>query len=204
MPDVAYDTRLEPDDPFPSWIRTRRLRFEPLRDVSATTVRDLFAGGERAFAHTPMEPVTGLDDALAMVAEADDWWTAGDEAFYLLRRRADGVPVGTAGLEDVELDRRRASTGALLPPAHWREGYGTERLHALYAVGFDLLGLDVVRSLVVTDNERSRAAMRATVEEVGGERWGRIPNRFVVGGEPRDAVQYVVRRAAYEAWRAEG
>jgi RimJ/RimL family protein N-acetyltransferase len=202
VPAVAHDTHPTPDDPFPSWIRTDRPRFEPAKDVSGTTLRDLFAGAERAFEHVPTAPVDALDDALSLVAGARDWWTAGDEASYLLRRRDDGVPVGTAGLEDVELDRRRASTGALLPPERWRRGYGRERRHALYAVGVDLPGLDVVRSLVV-ENDRSRAATRAAAGAVGGECRETIPNRLAVDGAPRDVVQYAVEPEAHETWRRE-
>lgn len=93
--------------------------------------------------------------------------------YWLVVRRADGVPVGQAGILDIPLEGRPEPTlGWILAREHWGRGYATEaalacRDHVLWT-----LGRPRACSLIRPGNVRSLAvAARLGMVEVGSMEW---------------------------------
>jgi RimJ/RimL family protein N-acetyltransferase len=109
-----------------------------------------------------------------------------------------GEFAGLCGL-GVDWDRRRGELGVWLRQRFWGRGYSGERARTLAALAFEGLDLEVVSVSHDPDNERSRRAIQKYVDALGGRKAGRIRNDIVIGGEPRDVVQYSI---AAEEWQA--
>jgi RimJ/RimL family protein N-acetyltransferase len=193
---------------FPTPVTTDRLRLERL-DESVDTL-DLYEvcahdeGIEDVTEYVswdphphPMETREFLDDAAA-------GWADGERATYAVRPREGedgaGAFAGVAGLHP-DWDERRAELGTWLRRPFWGRGYSGERAHALMAVAFDRLDLEVVSVRCMVDNERSRRAIETYVEAAGGRHEGRLRNGVHDDGEPRDVHRFSVTRAE---WRDAG
>ena len=75
--------------------------------------------------------------------------------------RENDEPIGSVGLMDIDYVHRTAETGAHFYNIEYRgKGYGSEAKHLLLEYTFDVLGLHMVTSFVVSPNTRSAAALR--------------------------------------------
>lgn len=82
--------------------------------------------------------------------------------FFALENKADGQPVGFAGLSLVNFGPLPADTieiGWRLGAAFWGCGYATEAARELMRLGFEDRGLDEIVSFAVPQNTRSIAVM---------------------------------------------
>ena len=72
---------------------------------------------------------------------------------------ADGRPIGTAGLHDVDPVNGTAEFGiAIGEKAEWGKGYGTDATRAICDFGFGELRLERIGLYVYDDNQRGRRA----------------------------------------------
>ncbi len=119
----------------------------------------------------------------------------GDGGVHLLVC-ADGEPVGTVGLDDLE-GRGAPELGYWVAPDHHRQGYATAAADLLVGYGFDQLGLHRVEARVFDFNDASQTVL----ERVGFTHEGTSREAVFVDGEYRDACWYGVLE---EEWRADG
>ncbi len=76
---------------------------------------------------------------------------------FLICLRADGRPIGTAGLHEVDLEAGNAAFGiAIGEEADRGHGYGTDALRAICDFGFGSLRLERIHLDVYAGNERAR------------------------------------------------
>lgn len=84
--------------------------------------------------------------------------------FFALEKKADGQPIGFAGLSipDLEphLPKGTVEIGWRLGADHWRRGYATEAARELLRLGFEDRGLEEIVSFAVEANTRSTAVMQ--------------------------------------------
>lgn len=193
---------------FPTTVRSPRLRYE-LVHPDWTDPLELY---EHVHADAPdieavtrwmtWDPHAHPKETADFVAHAGETFDDDDGVTFAIYPRdgEDGAGefAGTSGL-NVEWDRRRADFGVWLRKRFWGRGYSGERARALAALAFGVLDLEVVTVSHAVDNENSGRAIEKYVESLGGRREGRLRNDVVIGGEPRDAVQYSV---SAEEWRA--
>ena len=109
------------------------------------------------------------------------------DAFKILVRKADGVPVGQVGLLRNAIDGvPDVEIGWWLTPSAWGQGYATEAALALRDFAFGELGLDHLSIVLHAENARSVAVARG----IGG-----IYARQAIYRE-RSVTLYVVRNPA--------
>ncbi len=92
---------------------------------------------------------------------ADDIHETG-YGFFALETKADGKPIGFAGLSLVNFEALPAGTveiGWRLGTDFWGLGYATEAARELLRLGFEDRGLDEIVSFAVPQNRRSIAVM---------------------------------------------
>lgn len=95
--------------------------------------------------------------------EAQGWIERGLQRFprngtarFALTRRADGVPIGDAGLvPTTAAGREILDLGYIVHHPYWRHGYGYEAATALIDYAFERLGAPAVHAHMATDNVAS-------------------------------------------------
>jgi RimJ/RimL family protein N-acetyltransferase len=192
--------------PFPAPVTTERLRLERL-DADTVPPCDLYEvcahddGIDAVTEHVLWDPHAHPKETHEFVERAVERWEAGEDATYVVRPREgeDGAGefAGMAGLHP-DWDRQRAELGTWLRRRFWGREYAGERAHALMAVAFDRLDLDVVVASCLVANDRSRRAIEKYVEAAGGRHEGRLRNDAFDGTTPHDVHRYSVTR---EEWR---
>ena len=109
------------------------------------------------------------------------------DAFKIVTRKADGIPVGQAGLLRCAIDGApEIEIGWWLAPFAWGQGYATEAACALRDLAFTELRLDHLSIVLQAENERSVAVAR----RIGAVHAGKAVYR------ERSVTRYVVPNPA--------
>ena len=161
---VAHDS--------PSWeqicLYTDRLRLRPPTQRDTEAMHELFADPE-VMHGLKKEPVSQLEESRAMIEGGiGGWRTDGVGPFILETAASDRRVVGWAGL--MIFDKRdwtpstwakagrhaQPELGWALIRAHWGHGYATEAAEAIRDWAHDSRSIDLLVSLIATDNVRSQ------------------------------------------------
>ncbi len=108
-----------------------------------------------------MEPLGDDAEAAVLIEALVQRSAAGTELRWAMRRRCDGLMVGTVNLEGAHSPRRRAELGYAVARTQWRQGYAREAIGAVLAHAFGPLHLNRVEALVYAENTPSRALLRS-------------------------------------------
>ncbi len=96
---------------------------------------------------------------------------------FLAVRTADGVPVGSAGLQPDDDRPDGGEIGYWVGTPYQRAGYGLEMVTAMLATGFGPLGLSRIWAAADPDNRPSQALLRNAGLRQRGERRYEFPAR---------------------------
>ncbi|MBN5051736.1 GNAT family N-acetyltransferase [Stenotrophomonas sp. LMG 10879] len=99
---------------------------------------------------------------------------------------SDDQLLGTVGLNDIDIEHRRAELAYDLSPAHQGRGLATEAARAVIAWAHIALGCIRIQATVLDSNLRSIAVL----ERVGMQREGLLRSYRHVRGQPRDFWMY--------------
>ena len=99
--------------------------------------------------------------------------------------------IGLSGIHEISFRQGTATTGSLIGRRQlWGHGYGSDSIRIRTRYAFDVLGLRLLLSEVMSDNIGSlKALMRSGYHEIG-----RIPARWWKRGTYRDAVLVALYR----------
>lgn len=111
-----------------------------------------------------------------------------------IERREDGALMGTCTLFQFHRASRRAEMGYALGRPFWGKGYMHEALRALVAYAFETLNLNRLEADVDPRNNTSAK----TLERLGFQKEGFLPERWIVGEEVSDTWFYGLLR---RQWR---
>lgn len=192
---------------FPERIETDRLLLERLCSENV----DVFAHYERCSRHEanieevtrylPWKPHETVEETRDFVASCEAEWEEGTRAEYVIRPRA-----GEEGASDVagacslrvDWETSTGTPGIWLRAPFWGRGYAGERARALAALAFDRLDLQLVSVPVQDGNRKSRRAVEAYVEELGGQYDGIVRNSTRrPDGSIVDRHRYTITRQQY-------
>ncbi|MEV7186438.1 GNAT family protein [Kitasatospora sp. NPDC093102] len=160
-----------------------------LREVEPEDADDLLEiyGDPEATRHLSFEPRT-REQVEAITARSIDSAHATPRTEYCLAitRRGERRLIGYARLATEP--QQAATIGFALHPAAWGKGLGTETVHLLCALGFNVLGLHRIWAARSPLNEASaRTLLRAGMTEDG-----RIRDHVYVHGAWRDSITYSI------------
>ena len=127
-------------------------------------------------------PLESLDDARQAVADYPDFDTVGYGRWACVLKESRAV-IGFCGLKYLP-ELNEVDVGFRFLPEYWGRGIATETCSACIAFGFDVLKLDRVLGLVLTEN----VASIRVLEKCGLERRGEL----MFDGER--ALKYEVNR----------
>lgn len=78
---------------------------------------------------------------------------------WAIRRRADGVMLGTCGFSQLDRGRRTGEISYVVRPAYTGSGYGTEAARAVVRFGVERLCLQRIHARCLRDNGPSRRVL---------------------------------------------
>ncbi len=186
MPFIPEDAPLE----------TPRLR---LRRATPADLLALMAvnGDERVTCHLPCASWKTLDDAQAWFERMRLLQAGGGALQFVLLRREDELPVGTALLFRADEGSRRAEIGYVLAREHWGRGLMHEALQALLQWAFGTVRLHRVEAEVNPANEASWRLL----ERLGFQREGLLRQRWWGADGPHDVAAYGLLAPDFEKTR---
>lgn len=155
--------------------------------------------GDEQYRYLPRDPCETLGEAAERLDRFEREWAERERAEYAVRPRSGpdaGELAGTGGLV-LDWERRVAKPAVNLRRPFWGRSYSGERARALVRVAFDRLDVAVVEVPVQVGNERSRRAVEAYVDDLGGEYLGRFRNDGVRPESPVDRHRFAIAREDY-------
>ncbi|MFG2911111.1 GNAT family N-acetyltransferase [Kitasatospora sp. NPDC048286] len=160
-----------------------------LREVEPEDVDDLLAiyGDPEATRHLSFEPRTREQvEAITNRSIASAHAAPRTEFCLAVTALGEHRLIGYARLATEP--QQAATIGFALHQAAWGKGHGTETVHLLFALGFDVLGLHRIWAARSPLNEASaRTLLRAGMTEDG-----RIRDHVFVHGTWRDSITYSI------------
>ncbi|MFI2751850.1 GNAT family N-acetyltransferase [Cellulomonas sp. P22] len=163
---------------------TSRLRLRPFSESDFAWLH-LITANPTVTRYTSWGPNTPADTR-AFLDEASRSGRGPDEFTWAVTL-PDGTGIGSAGLEVIGRENRRASFGYMLDPGYWRQGYATEVAEQLVAFA-QTLGMHRVEATCHPDN----AASARVLEKAGLTLEGRLRDHLHVRGAWRDSLLYAV------------
>jgi RimJ/RimL family protein N-acetyltransferase len=166
-------------------LHTERLT---LRPVSASDAPALFAifGDERVMRYWSSPPQKDLADAVTLVEEIATSSASGSLVTLGIERRADRQVMGTCTLHARHVPSRRGELGYALGANYWGQGYMHEALTCFLRYLFDTLDVNRLEA----DIDPANLSSARTLERLGFEREGYLPERWIVGGAVSDSALY--------------
>ena len=138
-------------------LSTERLELQPL------TLEDLdwyaaFAADAEVMRYIGVAGPLSSAQAEERLARYVRCWVENDLGFFGVRLRADGAPVGWAGLQPLS-GSSEIEVGYAFGPMSWGQGFATEVASAVVQWGFEERGLDRIVAVASAENESSRRVM---------------------------------------------
>ena len=113
--------------------------------------------------------------------EALDWVrsTHPDSVHWTIECLADGQPIGSTGLHQINHRNRNCEWGIWIgPPSRWNQGFGTEACRLAVGYAFTHLAMEKVSLDVYQGNERARRSY----QKAGFVREGVLKRHYWLGG----------------------
>jgi len=176
----------------PEPLVTERLR---VRLVEARDLPGLLAvnGDATVTRHLPYATWAAMADALAWYQRMLGIMETGTALQFVIVRRSDDLPIGTALVFRHDEGSQRAELGYVLGSTFWGQGYMQEALRALVQAAFEAMGL---RRLEAEVNPVNTASVRV-LEGLGFQREGLLRQRWTSAkdeGRPYDVAVYGLLR----------
>jgi RimJ/RimL family protein N-acetyltransferase len=174
-------------DPRPVTLEGVHVRLEPLALQHAADL--LAAGGDdETWRYMPIPALKSIEDARAMIREAEEETRAGREVAFAIVERSSGRAIGSTRFLDLQRPHRALEIGwTWIGPAWRRTAVNTECKELLLRHAFDDLGAHRVTLKTDARNVRSQRA----IERIGGVREGVLRrHRVCWDGSVRDTVYY--------------
>jgi RimJ/RimL family protein N-acetyltransferase len=176
-----------PFEPRPIVLEGEHVRLEPLAPIHA---EDLLAvgGDDDTWRYMPIPALKTIDDARAMIRDADVAAREGREVPFAIVELASSRAVGSTRYLDVQRPHRALEIGWTWIGAAWRRtAVNTECKLLLLRHAFEDLGAHRVTLKTDARNLRSQRA----IERIGGVREGVLRrHRVCWDGSVRDTVYY--------------
>lgn len=156
---------------------------------------------QSSFADINVSPHTSIKETHELLVDAEEQWSAGDLASYILHLKSSGSDeqgaiIGGTALNP-DWDRRSATMGIRLDPQYWGHGYSGERAEALLDLSFNRLDLELVAAEHIRGNTKAKRSIEKYVEKFGGQFDGTIRNGVVKDGEPKDKDRYTISKTEF-------
>lgn len=141
-------------------LTTERLVLRPYTLADAQELQRLI--GDRDVAKTLGSVPYPYEDGMAeeFIGQRQAQYEKGKHVEFAITHWREGFLIGGIGLNDLNLRAGRAELGYWIGKPYWGNGYGTEAARAVVQYGFEVLGLNRIRSRHLTRNPASGRIMQ--------------------------------------------
>lgn len=167
-------------------LRGERLLLRPFEPEDAPVLQELAGAWEVADGTLSVPHPYEAGMAEEWITEQQGEWE-GDQALVLAVTHPEEGLVGTVGLSLVP-EHERAEVGYWIGVPYWGRGYATEAVGRMLDWAFAERGLRRVEAFCYPGNPGSARVL----EKVAMRREGRLRQRVLRWGEPRDVVAYSI------------
>ena len=177
-------------------IEMERVVLRQLMAADAPALYAIFSHPEvmRYWASPPWTSITQAEERLA---RAQNGYRSEEGFQWGIERREDGDLMGTCSLFSFNRPSRRCEIGYALGRPYWGQGYMGEALRALVAYAFTTLDLNRLEA----DIDPRNTSSAKTLERLGFQKEGFLPERWIVGDEVSDTWLYGLLR---RNWQKDG
>ena len=175
-------------------LTTPRLLLRPLADGDAPAVFAIFSHPE-VMRYWASPPWTSISQAEERLARAQEGYRSKEGFQWGIERKEDGALLGTCSLFSFNWPSRRCEIGYALGRPYWGQGYMGEALRALVAYAFTTLDLNRLEADIDPRNDASAR----TLERLGFQKEGFMPERWIVGDEVSDTWWYGLLRRNWQS-----
>lgn len=175
-------------------LETDRLRIRQLTEADIPAIYAIFSHPEvmRYWASPPWTSITQAEERLVRIQDG----YRSEEAFqWGIERKEDGALLGACSLFSFNRTSRRCEIGYALGRPYWGQGYMGEALRALVAYAFETLDLNRLEA----DIDPRNTASAKTLERLGFQKEGFMPERWIVADEVSDTQWYGLLRRNWQA-----
>ena len=151
--------------------------------------------GDRAVASTMMNIPHPYEDGMA-----EEWINGRQESFdkgemvdFAITHRQEDYFIGGISLNNIDKQSEIAEMGYWIGKPYWRNGYGTEAARAVVQYGFEVLGLNRIRSRHLERNPASGKIM----QKIGMKREGHQRQHIKKWGVFEDFELYGILKSEY-------
>lgn len=131
-----------------------------------------------------------MDQTTSFVEDAAKAHLREDRTAYSLAAVLDGKTIGSVAVWTTDPHDLNGELGYTFHRAHWGNGYATEAVNQLLAIGFTALRLQRISA---TCHPRNLASVRV-LEKTGFTQEGRLRSHRLVRGTRRDSLLYSILR----------
>ncbi len=172
---------------------TDRLKIRQLTDADAPALYAIFSHPEvmRYWGSPAWTAISQAEERLASVQEG---YRSGERFQWGIERKEDSALLGACSIFSLNRPSRRAEIGYALGRPYWGQGYMGEALQALVAYAFETLDLNRLEA----DIDPRNHASAKTLERLGFQKEGFMPERWIVGDEVSDTWFYGLLRRNWE------
>lgn len=146
--------------------------------------------------HLQWHPHESIDDSLAFIRDASELWERRTAFFLGVFDGERETLLGSTGISSIDRGNRRGEVGTWLGVPHQGRGYNRFVKAAVFAFGFEVLGLHRLELLVKASNVRS---YRANLAITGVIDEGLQHARLWSKGCCHDAHMLAITRNSYDA-----
>lgn len=174
-------------------IETERLIIRELTEGDIPALFAIFSHPE-VMRYWASPPWTSLSQAEERLARAQAGYRSEEDFQWGIERKADAALLGTCSLFSFNRPSRRCEIGYALGRPYWGQGYMGEALRALVDYAFTALDLNRLEADIDPRNDGSAK----TLERLGFQKEGFMPERWIVAGEVSDTWWYGLLRRQWE------
>jgi len=176
---------------------TQRLTIRQLREGDVPALYTIFSHPE-VMRYWASLPWTSTSQAAELLARAQAGYLSEEGFQWGIERKEDGALLGTCSIFSFNRPSHRAEIGYALGRPYWGQGYMGETLRALVDYAFTTLDLNRLEADIDPRNDASAK----TLERMGFQKEGVMPERWIVGDEVSDTWFYGLLRRNWERDRA--
>ena len=166
-------------------VETERLILRKLEQRDAPLYFERISSREAVAKTMLWEPHQHPDETEALVARCVQWYADPTFCRWAIALKSDDTIIGVADLLRFTEDHG-CSFAYMIGEEFWGQGYATEALRAIFAYGFDHLGLEQIEADHFSDNPASGRVM----QKLGMQHIGTKRHAYEKHGIPKDAEEY--------------
>lgn len=183
---------------FPKYIETDRLILEPAyKKMNSKKFYSYCSNNiDNVTKYLNWNKHSNILESMQVLSEFRNDWFDCKCAHYYIEHKENNDFIGLCSLS-IDYDKKQGEIGIWLREKYWGKRYSEERAYALIEIGLNELNLSSIIFKVHHKNKKSKKAVNRYITNIGGKKYGEIPDGHVCKDGAEDAVLYGIKKLNY-------